>query len=222
MTFDELVAEVMDRLNYSSDEATTRVGKRVNSRYKRATSSIGLGVTRYEEGIAATATIGSRILTFNGIEKVLAVIDRSSGKDIPLTQITTDEMHITPVKGEPPRKFCIVGTSARSVDIKVDGEAESAYVLYADGEVVLATLSGDDEPVFPESFHDLLVFGVLADEYRKLEKFPLAEETEIVWEKRLSDLRMWIAKTAYLDIYQGRYSGTSFRWTRDAQTYWGN
>lgn len=214
MTFDETVSEICDRLNYSSTDAITRVGKRVNSRYKRATSSIGMVTTRFVENITATATVGSRILTFGGVEKILAIIDKSTGVDVPLTQISIDEMHITPVKAEPPRKFCVLTSRARSVDIKVDGEATTAYILYADGQLSLSTMVGTDEPKFPESFHDILVFGGLADEYRKLEKFPLAEEMEKDYEQRLSDLRMWMAKSAYLDTYQGRYNGKSFRWVQ--------
>lgn len=215
MTFDELVAEVMERLNLTSDEAATRVGKRVNSCYKRATSSIGLKTTRYIEDIPATAAIGSRLLTFSGIEKILTVIDRSSGVDVPLDQITTDEMHLASTKQEPPKQFCIYNLGPRSVQIKVDGEAESAYVLYADGSVSLATLVGNEEPAFPESFHDILVFGALDDEYRKLEKFDLADKMEKKYEGRLSDLRMWIATSSWQDIYQGKTAAdTSFPWMK--------
>jgi hypothetical protein len=35
-------------------------------------------------------------------------------------------------------------------------------------------VSGSQEPAFPESFRDILIEGVLADEYRKLEKATLA------------------------------------------------
>lgn len=217
MTFTEIVAEICDRLNYSSTEATTRVGKRVNSRYKRATSSIGLSTSRFTEKIPGTAVIGSRVITFNDCEKVLAVIDTSSGTDVPLEQISVDEMHITPVKDEPPRQYCVLNTRPSTVEIKVDGEATTTYVLYADGISTAATLAGADEPQFPESYHDILVFGVLADEYRKLEKFTLAKEMEGEYEKRLSDLRMWIAKTSW-EVYQGRYSGVSSSW--DSRAYW--
>lgn len=209
MTFDEIVSEVCDRLNYTSDEAITRVGKRVNTRYRRVTSSIGLKTTRYVEGIPATATIGSRFLTFSGVERLLAVIDNSSGEDVPLDKITTDEMHVLSTKQEPPRSYCVYRVGPRSVEIKVDGEAESAYVLYADGEVSLATLVGDEEPAFPESFHDILVFGALADEYRKLEKFPLAKDMEGDYAVRVSELRMWFAVNAWQDIYQGKSTDTT-------------
>jgi hypothetical protein len=107
-----------------------------------------------------------------------------------------------------------------SVDITVDSVASTTYTLYADGDSTITTLSGSDKPDFPDSFHDLLVYGAMADEYRKMEKMELSKECENDYEKRLSDLRMWIAKSAYLDIYQGRYTGNNFRWTRDAQTNW--
>jgi len=56
----------------------------------------------------------------------------------------------------------------------------------------------------------------------KLVKFPRAKDAEGDYERRLRDLRMYIAKTAYMDTYQGRYTGKNFRWTRDPQTTWDN
>lgn len=219
MTFDEIVAEVCEKMNLTSDEAKSRVARNVNTRYRRATSSIGMQPTRFVQ-VSATAIIGNRVLTFAGIEKIIAVIDKSSGVDIPVMQITTDEMHITPIKTDPPRKFAVQRMHNGGVDIIVNTIPASNFVLYADGHVVTGTITGTQSPDLPESFHDILVFGAMADEYRKMEKVQLAHDSEEDYERRLSDLRMWIAKSAYLDIYQGRYTGNNFRWTRDAQTDW--
>jgi hypothetical protein len=219
MTFDEIVSEVCEKMNLTSDEAKSRVSRNVNTRFRRATSSIGMAPSRFVQ-VSTVATIGNRVLTFTGIEKIIAVIDKTSGIDIPLAQITTDEMHITVIKTDPPRKFAVQRMHNNSVDIIVNTTPSSNFTLYADGHVVLGTITGTQSPDFPESFHDCLVFGAMADEYRKMEKVQLAHDCEEDYERRLSDLRMWIAKSAYLDLYQGRYSGHNFRWTRDAQTNW--
>jgi hypothetical protein len=46
---------------------------------------------------------------------------------------------------------------------------QAAFTLQADGYERADTLTGSQEPAFRESFHDILIEGVLADEYRKLE-----------------------------------------------------
>lgn len=203
MIFDEIVAEVCERLNLTSDEARSRVGREVNARYRRLTSSIGL-VTSRRTQVSKTATIGSQSITFGGIEKITAVIDKSSGSDITLTEITMSEFHDLSIRDQPPRNFVVNRTNQNSVEILMDCVPTTGFTLYADGHINLATLAGSQAPSFPESFHDILIFGVLADEYRKMEKLDFARDSELVYEARLSDLRMFLAKSAYLDIYPGK------------------
>lgn len=193
----------MERLNLTSAEATARVGRNLNNRYKRLTSSIGMDTSRFTQ-VSKAATIGNQSLTFTGIEKVNTVIDKSSGKDLILEQLTQDEMHQISVRSEPPRHFSVTNMHYNTVTIYMDCVPTTTFTLYADGIVTLSTLSGTDVPDFPESFHEILVFGTMADEYRKMEKPQLAQAAELDYEKRLSDLRMFIAKTAWLDIYQGK------------------
>jgi len=221
VTFDEIVAEVCDRLNYTSPDAITRVGKRVNERYKRLTSSIGLELSRRTQ-ISTTASIGSALLTFTSTEKVLAVVDKTSGTDVTLTQITPDEMHIIPIRSQPPRHYCIMSMTATSVTITVDCVATTGYTIYADIEAIASTLVTTATPGFSESFHDILVYGAMADEYKKMEKPQLAQMSEQDYEHRLSDLRMWIAKSAYLDITQGKYTASGLLWNRNTQVAWSN
>lgn len=211
MTFDQIVAETMDRLNLTTPTATTRVGKEVNDRYRRLTSSIGLETSRRVQ-VHQTATIGNRTMTFPSIEKVIAVVDKSSGTDMVLTQLTFDEMHDNPVKSQPPRNYAITNMHANSVDIYLDCVPTTAFTLYVDGHTSLSTLTGVQAPDFPESFHDILVFGAMADEYRKMEKVQLMADSEANYEKRLSDLRMWIAKSGYNDIVQGKIPAKTLWW----------
>lgn len=204
------MSDTCERLNLTSDEAKGRVGRGINSRYRRLTSSIGLETTRRTQ-VSKAASIGVQTITFTGIEKVLAIIDKSSGIDIPLTQITPDEMHVISLGNEPPRHFSINRVYSTSVDILVDCIPTTTFTLYADGYITLSTLAGSQAPAFPESFHDILIFGAMADEYRKMEKMQLYQLCEADYEKRLSDLRMLIAKSGWQDQYQGK-SVTNKRW----------
>lgn len=220
MTFDEIVSEVCERLNLSSDESKSRIGREVNSRYRRITSSIGLQTSRAAT-ISQQATIGDRNMTFSNIEKLFAVIDKTDPKqDTVLEQISPDEMHITPLRNEPPRHYAITNENENSVTIEMDCIPTTQFTLYADVLSTLTTLAGNQAPDFPESFHDILVFGAMSDEYRKMEKLAFYKECEKDYESRLSDLRMFIAKSAYADIYQGRYNSKNFRWQRNAQLLW--
>ncbi len=221
MTFQDIQNEVADRLDIVSPQGLTRVGRSINERYRRVTSSIGLETSRRVE-IAVTATVGNRTINCPGIEKVIAVIDRTSSttQDTVLEQVTFDEMHILPIRGDPPRHYCIPNMHANSVDLYIDSIPSTAFTLYIDGHTNVSTLSGNMTPDFPESFHDILIFGAMADGYRKMENRLLMQDAERNYEERLSSLRYFIAKSAYLNQHQGRYTGKSFRWTRDAQLVW--
>ena len=304
MLFDEIVSEACERLNLTSDEAKSRVSRHVNNRYRALTTSIGLQTSRIVS-VSQVATINNRLITFTNIEKILAVIDKTDPlQDIVLEQITPDEMHVTPQRLQPPRKFALWTMDPISVTIEVDctpsQSASSAviagggtgytigdvltlsggtlfsgknpttfkvatlgasnavatvtlgevgfytvlptnpvsvtggtgsgctltvtwaapFTLYADALSTVTTLSGSQKPDFPESFHDILIYGAMADEYFKMEKPQMAQMFDQKFEQRLSDLRGFIAKTAYLDQYQGRYNGRAFRWSRDAQLLW--
>lgn len=219
MIFEELVAEVCERLNLTSDEAKSRVGRALNNRYRRITSSIGLDTTRRVE-VSSRADIGERTFTFEDIEKLLSVIDRSSGSDVVLAEVSADEINLLPVRSEPPRNYAVIRNHANTVDIYLDCEPTTEFTLYAKGFENLSTLSGSMEPDFPESFHDTLIFGAIADEYRKMEKVQLARDSETDYERRLSDLRMWIAKSAYMDIVQGKQTNRNFKWMQDPRYAW--
>jgi hypothetical protein len=203
MTFDEIVEAVRDQLNLTSTESETRVGKRLNQRYKWLTSSLGLNITRRITR-PATATIGSSELTFTDIEKIVNVVDRTSSPHKILTEVVVDRLRSEAVTTRAtPRRYAVLTTTDSTVTILMDCVPETAFVLYADGYRTLSTLSGELVPAFPESFHDVLYWGTLADEYRKMMQPALAKDAEDTYQMRLSDLRMFIAKSAYLDIAQG-------------------
>lgn len=204
MTFDEIVTSITSRLNLTSADGITRVRTEVNDRYRRVTSSIGLNVSR-RTTVQATAIIGVNTLAFSSVEKLINVVDRSSSPYRVLKEVTMEELRARePFANNWARYYAIANITANTVTILMDCIPEAAFTLYADAYSTAATLTGSQTPAFSESFHDILMYGVLADEYRKVMKQALAQESEAMYEKRLSELRYFISKSAYLDRFQGK------------------
>lgn len=198
-----MTQHIAEAMNLSNPESIARIARNINVRYKRVTSAIGLITTRREE-VSQTATIGSRFMTFNGLEKLDVVFRKVGTKNYTLEEITNDEMLEANLRDEPPLKFSVFSVAPQSVTIKLDCIPTTAFTLFAHGLADTSTLSNNDSPAFPESFHDILIHGVMADEYRKKEKPAESRESEVYYEQRLSDLKMFIAKSAYLELYSAK------------------
>lgn len=211
MTMNELVEVISEDLSTPSQDAKTRIGHQLNTRYKQITSSIGLSPTRREQ-LTAVATIGNRNITFTGAEKLDYVFRKVGTKNINLTPITIEEMNELVPRKDPPTKFAVFSTAPQTVTITLDSTPATGFTLYAHVLGDATTLTNNDQPAFPESFHDILIHGVMADEYRRKEKFNLYKEAEIRFQQRLSDLRMFLAKSAYLDIYRNKNAGSDGWW----------
>lgn len=209
MTFVEIVNRVAGRLNLSSPEAISRIGEEVNDRYRRVCAAIGMETTTRETVTADTAE-GVQTLTFTNVVKLFTVLDEDGE---PLDEVSYTYLIGQTPHGDPPQAYAIKTMGATSVTILLDCEPESSYTLSADALVIVSTLSGVAVPAFSENFHDILVLGALADELDKMEKRTLADKKEAQYTQRLSDLRYFIAKSAYLDIYQGANPPTP-RWMR--------
>lgn len=198
MTFTEIVTEVAERLNLTSSTATARIGRAVNARYRRVTSSIGVQVARRTTNVVGTTSIGYATVTFSGLEKLERVIDDRSGSVKVLKEITFDDLRaMNPGTGDP-TCYAIQSMDAGSVTIRLDITAQTTYNLKADGLATAATMSGSQVPQFDQDYHDILVEGAVADELKKQEKAALAKDAEQLFEKRLSELRYFIAKSAML------------------------
>jgi len=213
MTFDEIVDDILDRLNLTSDSARTRIEREVNRYYRRVRTSIGLPELSREKGVSATTVVGSANVTFSAVQKVLHVYDDSSGRVRSLTEKTFAEMReVTPAEGTP-TEWSHESSDDSTVTILLNTliPATGPTELKADVISTRVDLASGDTPAFPEDFHDILIEGVLADEYRKREKTELANISKNEFETRLSDLRMWVAKSQYLDIRQGLKSEGNFR-----------
>lgn len=214
MTFLELVNEVTDRLNLTSDQAISRVGREINSRYKRVTSSIGLASSRRVYDVAVQSVTDDKYLTFTGIEKIEVVKDITvEDQPVILIERLLNEMDGLPLMSSQPRNYAVFSVTSNTVTIRVDSDVVEDQFIKADGLETADTLSGALTPAFSESFHDILVFGAVADELKKMEKFQLAKDAEQDFERRLSDLRMFLAKSDYLDIHQGK-ANSSVEWWR--------
>ena len=220
MTFTEIVQDVMNRLNLTSEEARVRIGVRVNDRYRRVTSSIGLVTSRRktETFLFNPTLLGNTLpdITFEGYEKILRITRLNDKQQkYRLAELTWDEVtgfqNFT-VEGEQvddptntPRAYGVKRMGPDYVTITLDFWPKTQpFRLQVEGYEKAVELVDDLEPDFPEDFHDILIAGAMADELWKMEKAALAQAQEQKYEMRLSDLRMFIARSSYLDIVQGK------------------
>lgn len=203
MTYTEIVTAVQSRLNLTSTDSATRIGTEINDRYRRVTSALGLNVTR-RTTITATATIGDCQITFAG-EKLMNVEYRAVTPWRTLKEYSVEEMRdFQPYTAALPFSYAIVSQGAATTIIEMDCTPDTAFTLYADAYAPLATISGSTVPAFPADYHDILVHGVLADEYRKMSKLDFARDAEQMYEMRLSQLRVFLATSAYRDTVWGQ------------------
>jgi hypothetical protein len=207
MTFSDIQAEIADRLNLTSVPALARIGRSINERYKWIVSSCGL-ITASRGVTTATATIGSRSLVFQA-EKVLSVFNPAFTPPFVLTERTFDELRNSIIGSDPPIEYAIQQMSGSTVTVFLGSVPATSFALNADTETNQMTLSGTMVPGFAEDFHDILVYGGMSTELEKMEKYDLADRQEQRYAQRLSDLRFFIAKSAYLDIYQGKTAPTA-------------
>lgn len=208
MTITELRDRVASRLNLTSPAALTRIVDELNERYRRVTSAIGLNLTR-RTTVQANATIGVTTLTFTGCEKIINVVDRSTTPYRILAEISIEQLRDRqPSANSFVTYYAIVGYGSSSVTIEMDCIPQTAFTLYADGYAQATTLSGSQIPAFPEDFHDVLFHGAYADELKKMQQFNAAKDAEQEYQNRISDLRMFLAKSVYASIRQNDRSMT--------------
>lgn len=209
MTFDQLVAEVMDRMNLTSTQAQARIGRTINEKYRELASSCGFNTIR--RGVAtATTTIGNQYLQFgptpNPVMKVMSVFNTAFNPYFVLTLKSFDEIRNQVPGTDPAQEYAIALMGADNVTVFLNSIPGSAYVLSADVLMNVLMLSGTDSPAFAESFHNCLIYSAQAVEANKMEKPSLAEEYDAKSEKIISELRYFIAKNAYQDIVQNKAS----------------
>ena len=98
--------------------------------------------------------------------------------------------------------------------MQLNKKAATAYALKADVYSTVSTLATTNVPAFPESFHEILIEGVLKDEYKKMGDKEMSKDSLDAYREYLSNLRMWIAKGMFLDNQQGRKRAKERPWGR--------
>lgn len=205
MTFEQLQDAVMDRLNLTSVEARTRIKAALNLRYREVQSTLNLARTR--RGLVTVSTVsGQATVTQSGVAKILGLYDgdvrHAVLEEIALPTLfqlsAVDDTVGTPVR------YAIDQHLADVVVLRFYPRPNAAIAL--DGDALLAgtdMADDDDEPTIPVDFHDILMQGVLADEYMKVEKTrPAGLACEAKFEKRLGELRYFLVKSSYLTTRQ--------------------
>lgn len=217
MTCDELVNHIADEMALTAPDAKSRILKELNIRYRHVTSSIGL-ITSRRVQVSQPVTLNSQMLTFAGIEKIDALFYPVSQNNVTtnkfLDLVTNDEMLNERIRSQSPSKYSVFTTAPNSIVIKINMVQTSGtpLVLFAHGLADASNLSGTASPAFPASYHDILIHGVEADEYKRKRQTQESADSEQKFENRLSDLRMFIAKSAYQDLHRGKHSKSEDWW----------
>ncbi len=200
MTFKEIQDLVMGKLNLTSSDARSRIKVEINLRYREIQTGVNLASSRRGVTTFTTAS-GSSTTTQSGVEKVLSVFDNVFLMR-PLREISLNTIRALDapalVQGTP-YEYVIDNWTDDIVTLRLFPQPTVAYALQAD--VILAgtdMTSDSDEPAFAESYHDIIVHGVVADELNKLEKYREAQLFETKFEKRLGELRYFIRKAAWI------------------------
>lgn len=131
-----------------------------------------------------------------------------------LNELSFDEMRNNIISTQPPQNYAVSRMGANSVTIYLDCAPTTVFILSADVLESTTTLSGTNEPVFDENYHDILVHGGKVPELLKMEKADLSNGAEEDYQRRLADLRFFIAKSAYMDIFPGKRDRRGYRRNR--------
>lgn len=197
----------MSFCNLSSPEAETRIGIAINQHYRRVTGLLGLDAVRFVTRSVSTS-IGVQTVTFTEIEHIDRIVDATDSVR-PLTQTSLDDIRTSQSGTGQPCKWALNNTTADDVVVRLDTIPQSAYSLQADGRTTVGDMSGSDEPLFSESFHDILSFLVIAEELLKKEKLQLAREFSSGDEEKpgraetaIRDLRFKIAEMSTAEQMQ--------------------
>ena len=212
MTFTEIVTLVASRAGVKNQQGLADIEAFVNLRYKAVASSIGLpGIQRTTA--TATTTAGSQELMFGptpvSVEKILAVYDATTTPPNPLGERTVDTIRTGILVSSKATLYANnYKTTDKSVTVLLNCASSTPYTLTADVLANLMNLSGLQTPAFAESFHDILMWGALADVYDDKDKAAQASKYEKKFDARVSELRYHVAKSGYLQIAQGLRQST--------------
>lgn len=206
-TFTELVARVSNKLRRTSATDLARIGLSINDRYREVMTGVGLSVATRTTASANTV-VGTRSITFT-CEKVFRLYDPAYTPQRYLDEYTFDEIKGGPVVTDPPTRYAVQTMGASTVTLYLNSTPATIYALGVDCEVVQTDISGSTIPAFSTGFHDILYRGGLADELDVMEKPERAAVEEARFEKRLAELRYFIAKSGYVKMYAAKVNPTT-------------
>jgi len=221
MTFLELQDRILDRLNLSSDDARARIKNFINERYRNIQTSCSM--SRVRKGTIVLSTVDDQDTYTPVVDdddptlQIIKPLSLKIGSGLnfpPLTEITLDALRRSP-SADPtrPHSYVVTNYSASGCTLKLWPTPDDIYEITIDGLLNGTDLVDDDDvPAMPEDFHDALIFGALADEYDHFDKPGLATKQEKKFEKRVSELRYFISKSAYLERVQGRRMESVWWW----------
>lgn len=176
MTFGQIKEAIKDLCNLRSDEADARVTRSVIQHYKQITSELGMDATRFVSR-TATMVVGVKTVTFSNIERIDRLLDTTSGVR-EVTPVSLNSLRTKAPGTGQPEEWAPQSTTATTVTILTDTAPQTAYTLTADGAASLSDPDMNDEPVFAESYHNILVWKVVSEELLKKEKTDLADTYE--------------------------------------------
>ena len=219
MTFKNLQDRVMARFNLTSTDARDRIKTFLNERYRRLQTSISLGKVRRSSMTFDTVN-GTVEYSPTSVIKIFT-ISYPAGNRV-LEERTLDELrNMDPDRGDTgdPKLYAVTKYGATSVTIELYPKPTAVYTLRVDGLMTGTDMSNDnDVPAFPEDFHDALEFAAAADEAEKAERMEQSERFEQRYRERVSDLRYFLSKSAYLhhtnedNWWGGPWPGGYFGW----------
>ena len=226
MTFLELQDRIMARLNLSSDDARDRIKTLINERVRKMQTSCNLGrvrksiITFNTEADVADYELIDALDEDEEFKIILPQTVRIPGQNRVLTGSTDDQIRVfdpSETARGVPRSFSVTSIGPDSVTMKLYPIPDGAYTIYVDGIRNGVDLIDDtDVPVFPEDFHDAIIYGVMADENTHFDKPDRDRYLEGKYEKRVSECRYFISRSIYLHRIQ---NGLSFDFS-DSAWWW--
>ncbi|MGE3341498.1 MAG: hypothetical protein AB7J46_06415 [Candidatus Altimarinota bacterium] len=205
MTFNEIKTMIKGRAGLTSTDADTRVGTLINVHHSDITAALGMSASRRAK-VSGSTTVGSNEVTFTGLEHIDVVAKESVTPYRILDFVPYEEivaLHPETRSSINPSLYGIKSMNADGITIAMDVNTPSVFTMKATGLALGTDLSGTLEPAYPASFHWILVERVLVDEWMRMEKADLAQISQMRADRGLSDLKMFMAKNAFLDVQQG-------------------
>lgn len=205
MTFKNVQDRVMERMRLTTATARARIKNRINERMRAAQTSVGLQKTR--RGTVSVNTVsGTATIASTGMSHVFTVAIPL--KNIVLIERTMDYLRLidpSNTSSGQPIEYAVEKTGATTATLRLYPIPNAIYAVQLDGLLVGTDMSGDsDVPGIPEDFHDILIDGASADEYGDMEdQQAKVAECEERYRTRLRELRMFLAKSAWLPRQQG-------------------